>query len=91
MYNINLKGMGVALITPFKKDKSVDYKALSRVLEYQIQNGVDYIVVLGTTAETATLSEEEKAEICRFVVERVNGRVPLVLGHGGNKDRKSVV
>ena len=54
MAGINLKGMGVALITPFKKDKSVDYEALARLLEYQIQNGIDYLVVLATTAETVT-------------------------------------
>lgn len=84
MARINLKGTGVALITPFHKDKSVDYEALARLLEYQIKNGIDYIVVLGTTAETATLSEDEKSELRRFVAERVNGRVPLVLGHGGN-------
>lgn len=77
MRRINLKGMGVALITPFRSDKSVDYDALSRLLEYQIKNGVDYIVVLATTAETATLSEEEKRSVRNFVVERVNGRVPL--------------
>ena len=60
MTQINLKGMGVALITPFKEDESVDYDALSRLIEYQIKNGVDYLVVLGTTAETPTLTEEEK-------------------------------
>ncbi|MDD2961994.1 MAG: 4-hydroxy-tetrahydrodipicolinate synthase [Muribaculaceae bacterium] len=84
MHSINLNGMGVALITPFHSDKSIDYDSLARLLEYQIQNGVDYIVVLGTTAETATLTEEEKDSVRNFVVERVNGRVPLVLGHGGN-------
>ena len=60
MAGINLKGMGVALITPFKSDKSVDYDALARLLEYQIQNGIDYLVVLATTAETVTLSPEEQ-------------------------------
>ncbi|MEG2820843.1 MAG: 4-hydroxy-tetrahydrodipicolinate synthase, partial [Muribaculaceae bacterium] len=84
MARINLKGTGLALITPFHKDKTIDFDALARLLEYQIKNGIDYIVVLGTTAETATLTEEEKKSICKFVVERVNGRVPLVLGHGGN-------
>ena len=84
MAGINLKGMGVALITPFKKDKSVDYEALARLLEYQIQNGIDYLVVLATTAETVTLSPEEQVEVRNFVVERVHGRVPLVLGMGSN-------
>lgn len=84
MAHINLKGMGVALITPFKADKSVDYDALARLLEYQIKNGVDYLVVLGTTAETATLTPQEKDDLRNFIAERVNGRVPLVIGIGGN-------
>ncbi len=84
MARINLKGMGVALITPFKADKSIDFAALARLLEYQIKNGVDYLVVLGTTAETATLSASEKAELRTFIAERVAGRVPLVIGIGGN-------
>lgn len=84
MAGIDLKGMGVALITPFKKDKSVDFPALARLIEYQIQNGIDYLVVLGTTAETATLWPEEQVAVRDFVVERVHGRVPLVLGMGGN-------
>lgn len=84
MSSINLYGMGVALITPFHSDKTIDFEGLARLLEYQIKSGVDYIVVLATTAETATLTEEEKEQVKNFVVERVNGRVPLVLGHGGN-------
>lgn len=84
---MNLKGMGVALITPFKRDKSIDYPALARLLEYIIQNNADYIVVLGTTAETATLTEEERESVKKFVVERVNRRVPLVLGVGGNNTK----
>lgn len=84
MAGINLKGMGVALITPFKSDKSVDYDALARLLEYQIQNGIDYLVVLATTAETVTLSPEEQVVVRNFVVERVHGRVPMVLGMGSN-------
>ena len=63
MADINLKGMGVALITPFKEDESVDYEALARLVDYQLQNGTDYLVVLGTTAETPTLTEEEKKDI----------------------------
>lgn len=87
---MNLRGMGVALITPFKADKSVDFPALAKLLEYIIQNKADYIVVLGTTAETATLTEEEKTQVKAFVVERVNGRVPLVLGVGGNNTQALV-
>ncbi len=84
MARINLKGMGVALITPFHKDKTIDYDALAKLLEYQIHSGIDYLVALGTTAETATLDEDEKESLLNFIVERVNGRIPLVLGHGGN-------
>ncbi|MBD5180010.1 MAG: 4-hydroxy-tetrahydrodipicolinate synthase, partial [Bacteroidales bacterium] len=84
MARINLKGMGVALITPFKTDKSIDYEALARLIEYQITNQVDYIVVLGTTAETPALTNEEKHAVKDFIVDRVNGRVPLVIGIGGN-------
>ena len=84
MTQINLKGMGVALITPFKEDESIDFRALSRLVEFQIQNGADYLVVLGTTAETPTLSEAEKKEVLHFVVEQVKERVPIVLGVGGN-------
>lgn len=90
MYSINLKGVGVALITPFNEDESVDYTALGRLVEFQLQNGTDYLVVLGTTGETPTLTEEEKAEITRFVIERVNGRIPIVLGVGGNNTRSVV-
>lgn len=82
--------MGVALITPFKEDESIDFKALSRLIEFQIQNGADYLVVLGTTAETPTLTESEKKEILRFVIEQVKERVPVVLGLGGNCTRSIV-
>jgi len=77
-------GMGVALITPFKEDESVDFDALQRLVEYQIKNGTDYLVVCGTTAETATLTEEEKDAIARFVIAVNAGRLPIVLGIGGN-------
>ena len=90
MAQINLKGMGVALITPFHEDGTIDFPALARLVEYQIQNGIDYLVVLGTTAETPTLTEEEKAEVRAFVIEKVAGRVPIVLGMGGNNTRAIV-
>lgn len=79
-----LVGMGVALVTPFTADGSVDFDALGRLVEYQIKNKADYLVILGTTAETPTLLEQEKEAIKSFIVERVAGRVPLVLGVGGN-------
>ena len=79
-----IKGLGTALITPFKADGSVDYEALKRVLDTQLTGAVDYIVVLGTTGEAATMTEHERAEVRTFVRKYVNGRVPLVLGVGGN-------
>lgn len=82
--------MGVALITPFKEDESVDYGALSRLIDHLTENGADYIVALGTTAETPALSEIEKREITRLIVERVNRRIPVVLGVGGNCTRQVV-
>lgn len=90
MADINLRGMGVALITPFKEDGSVDYEALDRLVDYQLQNGTDYFVVLGTTAETPTLTEEEKKKIIELVVTKVRGRIPIVLGVGGNCTRAVV-
>ncbi|MBK5194585.1 MAG: 4-hydroxy-tetrahydrodipicolinate synthase [Proteiniphilum sp.] len=84
MSKVNLKGLGVALITPFNEEGSVDFEALSRLLDYQLENGTDYIVALGTTAETPTLSKKEKEEIVRFIVKNVDGRVPVVMGVGGN-------
>lgn len=82
--------MGVALITPFKNDESVDFDALARLVEYQIKNGTDYLVVLGTTAETPTLTEQEKEEVTRFVIQCAAKRIPIVLGVGGN-NTKAVV
>jgi 4-hydroxy-tetrahydrodipicolinate synthase len=90
MAQINLKGMGVALITPFNEDESVDYTSLACLVDYQIQNGTDYLVILGTTAETPTLTEEEKKKIIRLVIEKVDGRIPLVLGVSGNNTRALV-
>jgi len=82
--------MGVALITPFKNDESIDFDALARLVEYQIKNGTDYLVVLGTTAETPTLTEQEKEEVTRFVIQCAAKRIPIVLGVGGN-NTKAVV
>ncbi len=77
-------GAGVALITPFNEDKSIDYSALERLVEDQIEGGIDYLVVLGTTGETPALSELEKKEIVRFVIEKNAGRLKIVVGMGGN-------
>ena len=82
--------MGVALITPFKEDESVDYDALMRMVDYLVQNNTDFLCVLGTTAETPTLTEDEKQQIKRRVIERVAGRIPILLGVGGNNTRAVV-
>lgn len=90
MAEINLKGLGVALVTPFKKDKTVDFEALRRMVKYVIGGQSDYIVVLGTTGETPALFPEEKAEIRKVIIETNAGRVPLILGVGGNNTQAVV-
>ncbi|GHV56009.1 4-hydroxy-tetrahydrodipicolinate synthase [Bacteroidia bacterium] len=90
MEHINLKGLGVALITPFKRNGDVDYPALIRLTDYLLQNGVDYLVVLGSTGEPPALSLEEQQTIVQSVVSQVNGRVPVILGVGGNCTRTVV-
>jgi 4-hydroxy-tetrahydrodipicolinate synthase len=77
-------GTGVALVTPFKSDLSVDYDALNKLVEYNITNGTDYLVISGTTGESGTITKSEKKEIVKAIVETNKGRVPLVLGIGGN-------
>lgn len=86
----SLIGTGVALVTPFKKDFSVDVEALKRIVNYQIDNGINYLVVLGTTGEPATLKKEEKELVIKTVIETNNGRLPLVLGVGGNNTAEVV-
>ena len=83
-------GTGVALVTPFKKDFSVDTEALKKIVNHVINGGVEYLVVLGTTAESATLSNEEKEVVIHTIVEANNNRLPLVLGVGGNNTAKVV-
>ena len=90
MEQLDLRGMGVALVTPFKSDKSIDYDALRVLIEYLICNDCDYLVVLGTTAETPTLSKDERQDIKDFVRKQVAGRVPLIGGHGGNNTMELV-
>ena len=82
--NNKFQGTGVALVTPFTKDGAIDYPALAKLVEHVIENKVDFLVALGTTAETPTLSTEEKQAVLRFVIQQNNKRVPLVCGAGGN-------
>jgi 4-hydroxy-tetrahydrodipicolinate synthase len=86
----SLIGTGVALVTPFKKDFSVDTEALAKITNYVIEGGVEYLVILGTTAESATLNAEEKEVVIQTIVTANNGRVPMVLGVGGNNTAKVV-
>lgn len=79
-----LKGVGVALVTPFNEDLSVDFESLTKLIEFNIDNGTNFLVVLGTTAEAATLSAEEKKQVIQHVIRINNQRLPLVLGIGGN-------
>lgn len=84
------KGLGIALITPFKEDGSVDYESLGRLLDYQLANGADFLCILATTGETPTLTAEEKQAIKNYIVDRVHGRVPILMGCGGNNTRAVV-
>lgn len=86
----SLIGTGVALITPFKKDFSVDTEALTRIVNFQVDNGIDYLVVLGTTAESATLSSAEKELVIQTIIKANHNRLPLVLGVGGNNTHQVV-
>jgi 4-hydroxy-tetrahydrodipicolinate synthase len=85
-----LKGTGVAIVTPFKSDESIDFLALEKLINFNIDNGVNYLVTLGTTGETPTLSKQEKKDIVNFTIEKVNGRVPIVLGIGGNNTKEVI-
>ena len=77
-------GTGVALITPFNKDLSIDFNALERLVEHNINNGTEYLVICGTTGESVTVTPKEKQELVQFIAKVNNGRLPLVLGIGGN-------
>jgi 4-hydroxy-tetrahydrodipicolinate synthase len=90
MLRQTLKGTGVALVTPFKKDKSIDFAALENLIDIQIAGGLDYIVTLGTTGEAVVLSDQEKVEVFNCTVNKVNGRVPIVIGIGGNNTSKVI-
>src|SRR5690606_23737554 len=85
-----LIGSGVALITPFNEDNTIDFDALGNLIENQIAGEIDYIVALGTTGETATLNKKEKKEIFQFIADKVGGRIPLVAGIGGNNTQEII-
>jgi 4-hydroxy-tetrahydrodipicolinate synthase len=84
------RGTGVAIITPFKNDSSIDFKALGRVVNHVINGGVNYIVALGTTGESVTLTKDEKNALVTYVVEAIDNRVPLVVGIGGNNTQEVI-
>ena len=83
MQNI-FRGLGIALVTPFNEDGSIDFESLASVIEYQLSNGADFLCILATTGETPCLSEEEHYKVKQFIVKQVAGRVPLLMGCGGN-------
>jgi 4-hydroxy-tetrahydrodipicolinate synthase len=85
-----LRGTGVALVTPFKKDESIDWNALEKLIDHVITGGVDYVVSLGTTGETPTLSADEKLDLMKFTFEKVSKRVPVVVGIGDYNTRDVV-
>lgn len=84
------KGTGVAIVTPFKNDSSIDFSALGRVINHVIKGGVNYIVALGTTGESVTLTKDEKQAVISYVIETVDGRVPIIAGIGGNNTQEVI-
>ncbi len=90
MIQRKLQGTGVAIVTPFRRDYSIDFPALERLLKYLLENKVDYIVVLGTTGESATLNKDEKKALLNFVIDYVDKKVPVIAGFGGNNTREVV-
>lgn len=85
-----MKGTGVALVTPFNEDFSIDFNALEKIIEHCIHGGLDYLVALGTTGEAPTLSADEKKSVYKFIADKTNGRVKLVAGIGGNNTQEIV-
>jgi 4-hydroxy-tetrahydrodipicolinate synthase len=86
----HLRGTGVALVTPFTSDFKIDYNALGKVIDFIIKDGIEYVVTLGTTGEAPTIRKEEKADIINYTYEKVNGRVPVVVGVGGNNTNEVI-
>jgi 4-hydroxy-tetrahydrodipicolinate synthase len=85
-----IKGTGVAIVTPFKNDSSIDFAALGRVINHVISGGVNYIVAMGTTGESVTLTKDEKKALTAYVVEAIDSRIPLVVGIGGNNTQEVI-
>jgi len=85
-----ITGTGVAIVTPFREDGSIDFRSFARLIDNLIENHINYLVVLGTTGESATLSQDEKRAVIDFAVDHVSGRVPVVAGVGGNNTRQVV-
>jgi 4-hydroxy-tetrahydrodipicolinate synthase len=90
MNNKKFTGTGVAIVTPFRNDGSIDFKSLGKLLEHIIKGGVNYIVVLGTTGESVTLTKDEKKAVVNFVIDTVSCRVPVVMGIGGNNTQEII-
>ncbi len=90
MTSVSFKGTGVAIVTPFREDKSVDFKALGKLLQHLLTGQVDYLVVLGTTGESVTLKNEEKTAVVDFVIDNVDGKIPIVVGVGGNNTMDAI-
>jgi len=86
----SLRGTGVAIVTPFNEDHTIDFEALGKIIDFQIDGGIEYLVTLGTTGETPTISREEQIQIIEFIYEKVAGRVPVVVGIGGNNTQAVV-
>ena len=89
MHN-ELKGVGTAIVTPFHKDGTIDFKSLQKLVEFQIKGKVDYLVALGTTGESVTLNKDEKNAVISTVIETVDSRIPVVIGIGGNNTQEVV-
>lgn len=85
-----LRGTGTAIVTPFHREGSIDFKAFEGLIEYQINNGINYLVFMGTTGESVTLNQDERSAVINMAVEMVNGRVPVVIGIGGNNTQQIV-
>ncbi|MFP4060518.1 MAG: 4-hydroxy-tetrahydrodipicolinate synthase [Bacteroidales bacterium] len=90
MMTSKFKGTGVAIVTPFRKDKSIDFKSLEKLIRHLLDNKIEYLVVLGTTGESVTLGKDEKRAVIDFVIEQVQGKVPIVAGFGGNNTQEVI-